>query len=144
MDPARGGVRGDSRAGAARPGPGADQGEDRAPRLPVSHHHDGGRGEGPGLDRKNGIDLEPHSYGAVSAYYAALATGEVDVTPAGPHVLQKMRTEGVPIKAALTYARLNAMAGIAADPPVKTVASTKGELPAAPMGPPRYQFLARD
>ena len=60
-----------------------------------------------GLDRKNGIDLEPHSFGAVSAYYAALATGEVDITPTGPHVLQKMRNEGVPIKAVLTYARLN-------------------------------------
>ncbi len=95
-----------------------------------------------GLDRKNGIDLEPHSYGAVSAYYAALATGEVDVTPAGPHVLQKMRTEGVPIKAALTYARLNAMAVIAADPAVKTIADLKGKSIAADMGSSEYQILA--
>ena len=29
------------------------------------------------LDVKHGIDLETPSYGAVSAYYAALATGEV-------------------------------------------------------------------
>jgi ABC-type nitrate/sulfonate/bicarbonate transport system substrate-binding protein len=95
-----------------------------------------------GLDRKNGIDLEPHSYGAVSAYYAAIATGEVDMVPAGPHVLQKMRTEGVPIKAALTYARLSAMAVIAADPAVKSIADLKGKSIAADMGSSEYQILA--
>ncbi len=95
-----------------------------------------------GLDRKNGIDLEPHSYGAVSAYYAALATGEVDMTPTGPHVLQKMRNEGVPIKAVLTYARLNALAVIAADPAVKTIADLKGKSIAADMGSSEYQILA--
>src|SRR5262249_7373255 len=52
-----------------------------------------------GLDKKNGIDLEPQSFGTVAAYYAALATGELDMAPAGPHVLQKMRTEGVPVTA---------------------------------------------
>jgi len=95
-----------------------------------------------GLDRKNGIDLEPHSFGAVSAYYAALATGEVDITPTGPHVLQKMRNEGVPIKAVLTYARLNALAVIAADPAVKTIADLKGKSIAADMGSSEYQILA--
>lgn len=95
-----------------------------------------------GLDRKNGIDLEPHSYGAVSAYYAALATGEVDVTPTGPHVLQKMRNEGVPIKVVLTYARLNALAVIAADPAVKTITDLRGKSIAADMGSSEYQILA--
>lgn len=95
-----------------------------------------------GLDRKNGIDLEPRSFGAVSAYYAALATGEVDTLPAGPHVLQKMRTEGVPIKAALTYARLNAMAVISGDPAVKTIADLKGKSIAADMGSSEYQILS--
>lgn len=95
-----------------------------------------------GLDKKNGIDLEPHSFGAVSAYYAALATGEVDMLPAGPHVLQKMRNEGVPIRATLTYARLNAMAVITGDPAVKTVADLKGKSIAADMGSSEYQILA--
>lgn len=95
-----------------------------------------------GLDKKNGIDLEPHSFGAVSAYYAALATGEVDMLPAGPHVLQKMRNEGVPIKATLTYARLNAMAVITGDPAVKTVADLKGKSIAADMGSSEYQILS--
>ena len=95
-----------------------------------------------GFDKKNGIDLEPHSFGAVSAYYAALATGEVDMLPAGPHVLQKMRNEGVPIKAALTYARLNALAVITGDPAIRTITDLKGKSIAADMGSSEYQILA--
>lgn len=94
------------------------------------------------LDVKHGIDLETPSYGAVSAYYAALATGEVDMTPTGPHVLQKMRLEGVPITAALTYARLNALAVITADPAVKSILDLKGKSIAADMGSSEYQILA--
>lgn len=95
-----------------------------------------------GLDRKHGIDLQPQSFGAVSAYYAALATGEVDMLPAGPHVLQKMRLEGVPITATLTYARLNALAVITGDPAVKTITDLKGRSIAADMGSSEYQILA--
>jgi NitT/TauT family transport system substrate-binding protein len=95
-----------------------------------------------GFDKKHGLDLEPQSFGAVSAYYAALATGEVDMLPAGPHVLQKMRLEGVPIRAALTYARLNALAVITGDPAIKTIADLKGKSIAADMGSSEYQILA--
>jgi ABC-type nitrate/sulfonate/bicarbonate transport system substrate-binding protein len=95
-----------------------------------------------GLDKKHGIELEPQSFGAVSAYYAAVATGEVDMLPAGPHVLQKMRLEGVPIRAALTFARLNALAVITGDPAIKTVADLKGKSIAADMGSSEYQILA--
>jgi ABC-type nitrate/sulfonate/bicarbonate transport system substrate-binding protein len=94
------------------------------------------------LDRKHGIDLEPQSFGAVSAYYAALATGEVDMLPAGPHVLQKMRLEGVPIRAALTFARLNALAVITGDPSVRTITDLKGKSIAADIGSSEYQILA--
>ncbi|OLC11820.1 MAG: hypothetical protein AUH29_18395 [Candidatus Rokubacteria bacterium 13_1_40CM_69_27] len=95
-----------------------------------------------GLDRKNGIDLEVQTYGAISAFYAALATGEVDMTVAGPHVLQKMRNEGVPIKAVFTYARLNALAVITADPAVRSIAGLKGKSIAADMGSSEYQILS--
>lgn len=94
------------------------------------------------LDVKNGVDLETPSYGAVSAYYAALATGEVDMTPTGPHVLQKMRLEGVPISAVLTYARLNALTVITADPAVKSIVDLKGKSIAADMGSSEYQILS--
>lgn len=95
-----------------------------------------------GLDRKHGIDLEPSTYGAISAYYASVATGEVDILASGPHVLQKMRNEGVPIKAVLTYARLSAMAVITADPAVKAITDLKGKSIAADMGSSEYQILA--
>jgi ABC-type nitrate/sulfonate/bicarbonate transport system substrate-binding protein len=95
-----------------------------------------------GLDKKHGLDLEPQSFGAVSAYYAAVATGEVDMLPAGPHVLQKMRLEGVPIRAVLTFARLNALAVITGDPAIKTIVDLKGKSIAADMGSSEYQILA--
>ncbi len=94
------------------------------------------------LDRRHGLELEPLSYGAVSAYYAALASGEVDLLPAGPHVLQKMRLEGVPVRALFTYARLNALAVIAADPAVRAIDDLKGRTIAADMGSSEYQILS--
>jgi NitT/TauT family transport system substrate-binding protein len=57
-------------------------------------------------------------------------------------VLQKMRLEGVPITATLTYARLNALAVITGDPAVKTIADLKGKSIAADMGSSEYQILA--
>jgi len=95
-----------------------------------------------GLDRKNGLDLEVVPFGAIAPYYAALATGEIDVVPGGPHVFQKMRNEGVPVKATMTYARLNALTVITADPAVKTIADLKGKSIAADMGSSEYQILA--
>jgi ABC-type nitrate/sulfonate/bicarbonate transport system substrate-binding protein len=95
-----------------------------------------------GLDKKHGIDLEPASYGAVSAYYGALASGEVELLGAGPHVLQKMRLEGVPIRAVFTYARLNALAVIAADPAIKSIDDLRGKTIAADMGSSEYQILS--
>jgi ABC-type nitrate/sulfonate/bicarbonate transport system substrate-binding protein len=95
-----------------------------------------------GLDKKHGIDLEAPSYGAVSAYYAAIASGEVDMLVAGPHVLQKMRLEGVPIRALFTYARLNALAVIAADPAITSIEDLKGKTIAADMGSSEYQILS--
>jgi NitT/TauT family transport system substrate-binding protein len=95
-----------------------------------------------GLDRKHGLDVQPVTLGAISAYYAAVATGEVDLLPAGPHVLQKMRLEGVPITAALTFARLSALTVITGDPAIRTITDLKGRTIAADMGSSEYQILA--
>src|SRR5215213_2014546 len=43
-----------------------------------------------GIDKKHGIELEGVSFSAVSPYVAALASGEVDMTATGAHVVQKM------------------------------------------------------
>jgi ABC-type nitrate/sulfonate/bicarbonate transport system substrate-binding protein len=95
-----------------------------------------------GFDKKHGIDLEPHNYGTISAYYAAAATGEIDMSPAGPHVLQKMRGEGVPLRAVMTYARLNALGVITGDAAIKTIADLKGKSIAADMASSEYQVMA--
>src|SRR5262249_15787799 len=49
--------------------------------------------------------------------------------------------EGVPITAALTYARLNALAVITGDPAIKTIGDLKGRSIAADMGSSEYQIL---
>jgi len=95
-----------------------------------------------GLDRKNGIDLEVLAYGAISAYYGAQASGEMEVGGGGPHVLQKMRNEGVPLKGLFTFTRLASLALITADPAIRTVADLKGKTIAADMGSSEYQILA--
>ncbi len=95
-----------------------------------------------GIDRKNGIELDATSFGQIAPFYAALATGEVDMSVAGPHVLQKMRNEGVPIKAVLTFARLSALTVITRDPAVKSITDLKGKTIAADMGSAEYQIMA--
>src|SRR5918999_2699923 len=52
-----------------------------------------------GLDARHGLEMDVKAYPSIAAFYAALATGEVDTTVVGgPTVFQKMRNEGVPIK----------------------------------------------
>jgi ABC-type nitrate/sulfonate/bicarbonate transport system substrate-binding protein len=95
-----------------------------------------------GIDKKHGIDLEGVSFSAVSSYVAALASGETEITATGPHVVQKMILEGVPIRIGLTWARLNVMSVIAADATIKSIADLKGKSIAADMGSAEYQILA--
>ena len=94
------------------------------------------------IDKKHGLDVEIVSFGAISAYYAAIATGEVDMLVGGPHVFQKMMLEGVPISIVLTWARLNALGVVTGDPAVKTINDLKGKSIAADMGSSEYQILA--
>jgi NitT/TauT family transport system substrate-binding protein len=95
-----------------------------------------------GFDKANGLQMEVSSFGAVSAYYAALATGEVEMLTGGPHVFQKMMLEGVPIKISLTWARMNTISLITADPSIKVLSDLKGKTIAADMGSSEYQILA--
>jgi ABC-type nitrate/sulfonate/bicarbonate transport system substrate-binding protein len=95
-----------------------------------------------GFDRKHGIDLEIVPFGAIAAYYGAAASGEVDSLGIGTHVLQKMRNEGVPIKAVLTYVRYAGPFVVTADPAIRSIADLKGKTIAAAMGSSGYQVLA--
>lgn len=95
-----------------------------------------------GIDRKHGIDLEPKSYSTIAAYYAAASTNEVDLVIGGPHVLQRMRNEGVPLKGLFTYQRLTGLAVISPDPGIRGVEDLKGKTLAADMGSSEFQLLA--
>jgi ABC-type nitrate/sulfonate/bicarbonate transport system substrate-binding protein len=95
-----------------------------------------------GIDKKHGIDLEPVTFSAIAAYYGGLANGDVEITAAGPLVVQKMVLEGVPLRIAATWAPLNVLSVITADPAVKSVGDLKGKSIAADMGSSEYQVLS--
>jgi NitT/TauT family transport system substrate-binding protein len=95
-----------------------------------------------GIDKSHGIDLEGVTYSAISGYYGALANGEANMTASGPLVVQKMISEGVPIRIGLTWARMNIMSVITGDPSIKSIADLKGKSIAADMGSAEYQTLA--
>ena len=94
------------------------------------------------LDAKNGLQVEFTPYPSVAAYYSALQTGEVESLAGGPHVLQRMRNEGVPIQALATYAPLSPLAVITPDASITSVADLKGKKLAADMGSSEFQVLA--
>ncbi|MDB5632063.1 MAG: alkanesulfonate transporter substrate-binding subunit, partial [Tardiphaga sp.] len=59
-----------------------------------------------GFDTKNGFEADVQVYPSFSAYYAGLATGEIDTLIGGPTYFQKLRLEGVPLKIIATGATL--------------------------------------
>ncbi len=95
-----------------------------------------------GFDRKHGIDMEVKAYGAVSAYYAAAATGETDGVPGGPLVFQRMRLEGVPIKIIGTMVDMTSMSVITKDPSIRSIMDLKGKTIAADMASSEYSVLS--
>lgn len=95
-----------------------------------------------GFDTKNGFDAEVQVYPGFPAYYAGLATGEVDTLIGGPTFFQKLRLEGVPLQIIATGATLADLVIIAKDPAIKTLADLKGKQLAADMGSGQFQILS--
>ena len=95
-----------------------------------------------GIDKKQGIQVETVSQSAIPVYYGSIANGDADLIVGGPLVFQKMILEGVPIKILSTWAPLNALAVIAADPAIKSLADLKGKSLAAAVGSAEYQVTA--
>lgn len=96
-----------------------------------------------GIDNRHGLDMEVKAYPSIAAFYAALATGEVDTTVVGgPTVFQKMRNEGVPLKIVATIVPQSDLVIIAANPQIKSLADLKGKTLAADMGSQQYQAIA--
>jgi ABC-type nitrate/sulfonate/bicarbonate transport system substrate-binding protein len=95
-----------------------------------------------GFDKKNGIDMEVKVYGAISAYYGSLASGETDGVGGGPLVFQKMRLEGVPIKMVASSVDMTSMSVITKNPAIKSVMDLKGKTIAADMASSEYAVLS--
>jgi ABC-type nitrate/sulfonate/bicarbonate transport system substrate-binding protein len=95
-----------------------------------------------GLDARHGFDMEVKPYPSIAAFYAALATGEVDTLVGGPTVFQKMRNEGVPLRIAATGLRLSDLVIVTARDDVRSLADLKGRTLAADMGSQQYQVAS--
>lgn len=95
-----------------------------------------------GIDKEHGIDLETVSAAAVPVFYASIANGDVDLIAGGPHVFQKMMLEGVRISVIGTWAPLNVLSVITADPAVKSLEDLRGKSMAAAVGSSEYQITA--
>lgn len=96
-----------------------------------------------GIDARHGLDMEVKAYPSIAAFYAALATGEVDTTVVGgPTVLQKMRNEGVPLTIVATIVPQSDLVIITANPAVKSLVDLKGKTIAADMGSQQYQAVS--
>lgn len=95
-----------------------------------------------GIDKKHGIELETVSQNAVPVYYASIANGDAEVIAGGPHVFHKMILEGAPIKIFATWAPLNVLSVITADPAIKSIADLKGKSIAAAVGSSEYQVTS--
>ena len=95
-----------------------------------------------GFDTKNGFEADVHVYPSISAYYAGLATGEIDTLIGGPTYFQKLRLEGVPLQIISTGATLADLVLLTRDPAIKTLADLKGKQLAADMGSGQFQILS--
>jgi len=95
-----------------------------------------------GFDAKNGFEADVTVYPGFAAYYAGLATGEVDTLIGGPTYFQKLRLEGVPLQIIATGATLADLVIITKDPAIKSIADLKGKQLAADMGSGQFQILS--
>jgi ABC-type nitrate/sulfonate/bicarbonate transport system substrate-binding protein len=96
-----------------------------------------------GIDTRHGLEMDVKAYPSIAAFYAALATGEVDTTVVGgPTVFQKMRNEGVPLKIVATIVPQSDLVIISANPEIKSLVDLKGKTLAADMGSQQYQTVA--
>lgn len=95
-----------------------------------------------GIDTAHGFDLETVSQNAVPVFYASVANGSADLIAGGPHVFQKMMLEDVPISIIGTWAPLNVLSVITADPAIKSLADLRGKTMAAAMGSSEYQITS--
>lgn len=95
-----------------------------------------------GIDKKHGIHLEPKNYSSIAAFYGATSTGEVDMSVAGPWVLQRLRNQGAKVKAVYTFVSISSLGVVTGDPAINKIQDLKGKSLAAAVGSSEYLLLA--
>ena len=95
-----------------------------------------------GIDKKHGIDLEVKNYSNIAGFYGATSTGEVDMSVAGPWVLQKLRNQGARVQAVFTFVPISSLGVVTGDPHINGIKDLKGKTLAADMGSSEYLLLA--
>jgi ABC-type nitrate/sulfonate/bicarbonate transport system substrate-binding protein len=92
-----------------------------------------------GLDAKHGFELDAKAYPSISSFYAAFATGETDVLIGGPTILQKLYSEGVPVRIIASGFTLADLVIFAKDEKIKSLMDLKGKQLAVDMGGSQFQ-----
>ena len=95
-----------------------------------------------GIDKRHGIDLEVKNYSTIAGFYGATSTGEVDMSVAGPWVLQKLRNQGAKVQAVFTFVPISSLGVVTGDPKINGIKDLKGRSLAADMGSSEYLLLA--
>jgi ABC-type nitrate/sulfonate/bicarbonate transport system substrate-binding protein len=90
---------------------------------------------------KHGLELEIKDYSTIAAVSGAYVTGEVQMGVTGPHVLQRMRNDGVPMQLLSTFARLDGVRVLTADPRIADVPDLKGKRIAADLASSEYNVF---
>jgi NitT/TauT family transport system substrate-binding protein len=90
---------------------------------------------------KHGLELEIKDYSTIAAVSGAYVTGEVQFGVTGPHILQRMRNDGVPLQVISTFARLDGVRVLTADPRIADVQDLRGRRLAADLASSEYQVL---
>jgi len=88
---------------------------------------------------KYGLDVEIKEYSAIAAILGAYVTGEIQVGVTGPHSIQRMRNDGVPMQIISTIARLDGVRVLTADPRITDLQDLRGKRLAGDLASSEYQ-----
>lgn len=98
--------------------------------------------EAQGFDADHGLDLSIEPFADIGAFYAATTTGQVDAGVGGPTVLQNLANEGADIQIVSTFATLEPLLVITANPEITSLEDLRGRSLAATVGSAEFQTLA--
>lgn len=95
-----------------------------------------------GFDADHGLELTIQPFADIGPFYAALTTGQVDAGVGGPTVVQNLVSEGADVQIISTFATLEPLLVISADPEIQSLEDLRGRSLAATVASAEFQTLA--